>query len=137
MLPPPPPHRGEMGAGRPPSRANTVGNVSSVNALQRELFTKGVQLRPPVENINKPVIQPNPARPPKRVLPPESIDDESHYRQTNGNGGPPYQQTDAKRRRTNEELEGEESRHKMPPPVRQSVIRKVSLNFTTSDTVLG
>ncbi|KAI9762478.1 MAG: hypothetical protein M1840_001238 [Geoglossum simile] len=106
MLPPPPPHRGEMGAGRPPSRANTVGN-----------------LRPPAECLNKPTIQPNPARPPKRVLPSESIDDEPHYRQANGNG-PPYQQTDSKRRRTNEEFEGEESRQKMPPPVRQSVIRK-------------
>ncbi|KAI9772792.1 MAG: hypothetical protein M1839_002293 [Geoglossum umbratile] len=111
MLPPPPPHRGEMGAGRPPSRANTVGN-----------------LRPPVESINRPAVQPNPARPPKRVLPPESGDDEPHYRQTNGNGGPFYQQTDSKRRRTNEEFEEDEARQKMPPPVRQSVIRKDAPN---------
>ncbi|KAH0553194.1 hypothetical protein GP486_006629 [Trichoglossum hirsutum] len=106
MLPPPPPHRGELGAGRPPSKANTVGN-----------------LRPPVESLNRPPIQPNPARPPKRVLPSESIDDEPYYRQANGNGGPSYQQNDSKRRRTNEDLE-EELRQKMPPPVRQSVIRK-------------
>ena len=90
-----------------------------------------IKLRPPVESLNRP-IQPNPARPPKRVLPSESVDDEPYYRQTNGNGGPSYQQTDSKRRRTNEELE-EESRQKMPPPVRQSVIRKVSLDCMTND----
>jgi hypothetical protein len=92
-----------------------------------------IQLRPPVESLNRPTVQPNPARPPKRVLPPESIDDEPYYRQTNGNGngGPSYQQTDSKRRRTNEDLE-EELRQKMPPPVRQSVIRKVSLTCMTT-----
>src|SRR5438046_2231973 len=92
-----------------------------------------IQLRPPLESLNRPTIQPNPTRPPKRVLPSEPADDDPYYRQTNGNGGPSYQQTDSKRRRTNEDFEEEESRQKMPPPVRQSVIRKVGLACITND----
>ena len=75
-------------------------------------------------------VQINPAKPAKRQLPVE--DDESGpslQRPALQRGPPSYQQTDAKRRRTNEEQdELNERRSVMAPPKRPSNLRKVRIS---------
>lgn len=66
----------------------------------------------------------NPARPPKRVAQVEVTDERAY-------GGPTrvtatYMQVESKRRKTNGEDEVLEPRQGMPPPMRQSTLRKVS-----------
>lgn len=101
--------RHEIGSGRPPSRLHTTQEYSKSHA-------------------NQPLL--NPARPPiKRVF--ESENDDDSFRSGRMQGGPPYQQADAKRRRTEDEVVHETVvRPAMAPPIRQSNIRKViDLNF--------
>lgn len=97
-------NRPELGGVRPPSRLHTVQDYG----------------RP----VNPPPI--NPARPPvKRVFDPEQENEtiQSVRIQT----GQSYQQTDAKRRRTDDEdMQDAVMRPTMKPPIRQSNIRKVS-----------
>ena len=86
----------------------------------------------PETSVNRPPIQPNPAKPAKRMWNP---DDEEPVRQAPQppqrpglqRGPPSYQQNDAKRRRTNEEEQQPEERPSvMAPPMRPSNMRKVS-----------
>lgn len=77
------------------------------------------------QSVNHPL--PNPARPPiKRVLESEADELAQNSRLP---GGPQYQQTDAKRRRTDDEdvLDEQETnvRPTMVPPKRQSNLLKV------------
>lgn len=84
--------------------------------------------------VNRPPIQPNPAKPAKRVWVP---DDEEPIRQAPQppqrpglqRGPPSYQQNDAKRRRTNEEEQLDERPSVMAPPMRPSNMRKVCRSF--------
>lgn len=95
--------RHELGAVRPPSRLYAT------------------------QDYNRPGNQPliNPARPIKRVFDPE-LDDEP-FRPVRTQGVPPYQQSDAKRRRTeDEDVQEVVIRPTMAPPIRQSNIRKVN-----------
>lgn len=78
----------------------------------------------------RPPIQPNPAKPAKRVWVPD--DDEPSQPQTHQpqrpgmqRGPPSFQQKDAKRRRTDEEERPEERASVMGPPKRPSTMRKV------------
>ena len=101
----PAPPRSDLGAARPLSRMNTIQD----------------QMRP----VPHPPI--NPAKPPKRPKPED--EDEQASRATAQRAGP-YQQTDAKRRKTeegNEEEDEEPRRSVMAPPIRNSNIRKVRL----------
>ena len=84
---------------------------------------------------NRPPVQANPAKPPKRVWVPD--DDEpmrpaTQQPQRPGlqRGPPSYQQNDAKRRRTNEEEHQEERPSVMAPPMRPSNMRKVGCSLT-------
>ena len=103
-LPALPAHRGELGGARPPSKMHTIQDFGK-------------------STINQPAQ--NPAKPPtKRVFEPEN--DVEPTRSFRAAGGPPYQQADSKRRRTeDEELEEVKVRPTMAPPIRQSNIRKV------------
>ena len=95
--------RHELGAVRPPSRLYAT------------------------QDYNRPGNQPliKPARPIKRVFDPE-LDDEP-FRPVRTQGVPPYQQSDAKRRRTeDEDVQEVVIRPTMAPPIRQSNIRKVN-----------
>lgn len=99
--------RPELGGVRPPSRLHTTQEYG----------------RP----VNPPSI--NPARPPvKRVFDPEPENETvQSVRMQNGHS---YQQTDAKRRRTDDEdMQDPVVRPTMKPPIRQSNIRKVSTGF--------
>ena len=98
------PPRADLGASRPVSRFNTIQD----------------QTRP----VPHPPI--NPAKPPKRPKPEDDNDQKAPQRV-----GPSYQQTEGKRRRTEEADEEEEiePRHSVKaPPIRHSNMRKVSLN---------
>lgn len=95
--------RHELGATRPPSRLHAA------------------------QDYNRPANQPpiNPARPVKRIFDPET--DDEPFRSVRTQGAPPYQQSDAKRRRTeDEEVQEIIIRPTMAPPIRQSNIRKVN-----------
>lgn len=82
-----------------------------------------------LRQLTKNIIPGNPAKPAKRQLP---MDDDEPGPQPQRPGmmrGPPsYQQTDAKRRRTNEEQDepNEQRQSVMAPPKRPSTMRKVS-----------
>lgn len=94
------PFRGELGGTRAPSRL--------------------------VQDSSRPVITypaVNPAKPPtKRVFEPDNEDEP--MRPARVQGGPLYQQTDAKRRRTNDEdVQEVPVRPTMAPPIRQSNVR--------------
>ncbi|GAB7358891.1 hypothetical protein MBLNU230_g4113t2 [Neophaeotheca triangularis] len=76
---------------------------------------------------NMATVQPNPAKPPKRVLQQE---DEEHAPQRPGmqRAPPSYQQNEAKRRKTNEEEQQHDQRNSvMAPPKRPSNMRKETL----------
>ena len=79
----------------------------------------------PAQDFNRPTNQPpiNPARPIKRVFDPET--DDEPFRPVRTQGATPYQQSDAKRRRTEDEEVQVIIRPTMAPPIRQSNIRKV------------
>jgi hypothetical protein len=79
---------------------------------------------------NRPPVQPNPAKPAKRVWVPdddEPIRPATQQPQRPGlqRGPPNYQQNEAKRRRTNEEDQQDERPSVMAPPMRPSNMRKV------------
>jgi hypothetical protein len=99
--------RGDVGGTRPLAKANLVHD-------------------PP-----RPVIQVNPAKPPKRAM--QFEDDGASQRPPNSRNPPSYQQLDAKRRKTQEEepAPDQERRSVMQPPVRQSNIRKVRISPIT------
>ncbi|KAI9657960.1 MAG: hypothetical protein M1821_002617 [Bathelium mastoideum] len=101
------PPRADLGAARPVSRFNTVQD----------------QLRP----VPHPPI--NPAKPAKRPKPED--EDEQASRPAVQRTGPSYQQTEGKRRKTDEEDEEEiETRHSVKaPPIRHSNIRKDQQKF--------
>lgn len=96
-------NRHDLGPTRPPSR----------------LFGAQDHNRP---NNQHPV---NPAKPMKRVFDPDH--DDVPLRPAHAQGAPPYQQSDAKRRRTDDEEDIQEViiRPTMAPPIRKSNIRKV------------
>ena len=107
------PFRGELGGTRPPSRL--------------------------IQDSSRPVTNypaPNPAKPPtKRVFEPENEDEPT--RPTRGQGGPSYQQADAKRRRTNDEdVQEIPVRPTMAPPIRQSNIRAKVLSSSPGRLLL-
>ena len=84
----------------------------------------------PDPSANRPPIQPNPAKPAKRVWIPDDEEPVHHAPQQPQRPGlqrgpPSYQQNDAKRRRTNEEEKPDERHSVMAPPMRPSNIRKV------------
>lgn len=97
-------HRQELGGARPPSKLHTVQDNG----------------RPA---LNHPLT--NPARPAiKRVIEPEP--DEESSKPIRMHGGPLYQGSENKRRRTGEDEPRETNvRPTMAPPIRQSNIRKV------------
>ena len=96
-------HRGDTGAARPPSRLNSILDISrTLNSF-------------PVPNPAKP--------PPKRFFEPD-MDDES-TRVIRTQPGQSFQQNESKRRRTEEEASEAPIRPTMAPPLRQSNIRKV------------
>jgi hypothetical protein len=84
-----------------------------------------------VHDPQRPIIQVNPAKPPKRAM--QFDDDSASQRPPNPRNPPSYQQLDTKRRKTQEEepVPDQERRSVMQPPVRQSNIRKVSLSAIT------
>jgi hypothetical protein len=87
--------RGDIGAARPLSKMTVVQD-------------------------QRPIIQVNPAKPPKRAHPIET-DEQDQQR-----SGPSFQQIDAKRRKTDEEEPVPAQRSSvMAPPIRHSTIRKV------------
>ncbi|KAI9840184.1 MAG: hypothetical protein M1837_001856 [Sclerophora amabilis] len=101
-------HRGELGNAKAPTRINPAANVRVVQ-----------------EDFNRSVKQPqlNPAKPPKRGLQNDALDEQS-IRQVN-KGGPAVQQSNGKRRKTDEvDLEIVEARQAMPPPP----IRRSNMN---------
>ncbi|KAI9696114.1 MAG: hypothetical protein M1836_005945 [Candelina mexicana] len=106
-LAPPAPLRGELGNIRPVSRINTVQDFS--------------------RSSQQP--QTNPARPPKRGFQADQSD-EPAQRPANARVGQALHQHDAKRRKTDEEVEEVEPRPAMPPPIRQSNVRKPPANST-------
>ncbi|KAI9710878.1 MAG: hypothetical protein M1812_007330 [Candelaria pacifica] len=106
-LAPPAPLRGELGNIRPGSRMNTVQDFG--------------------RSSQQP--QANPARPPKRNFQADQSE-EPAQRPTNARAGQALQQHDAKRRKTDEEVEEVEPRQAMPPPIRQSNVRKPPPNST-------
>ena len=84
----------------------------------------------PDTSANRPPIQPNPAKPAKRVWVPDDDEVVHHAPQQPQRPGlqrgpSSYQQNDAKRRRTNEEEKPDERHSVMAPPMRPSNIRKV------------
>ncbi|KAI9711264.1 MAG: hypothetical protein M1820_002251 [Bogoriella megaspora] len=97
--------RADLGASRPIGRMNTIQNQ---------------KMRP----IPQPPI--NPAKPAKRPQPDD--EDESTLRPTMHRSGPSYQQSEAKRRKTESEDEDEETseprRSVNAPPIRHSNMRK-------------
>ncbi len=101
-LAPPAPLRGELGNVRPASRMNTVQDFG--------------------RSSQQP--QANPTRPPKRGFQADQPDEPAH-RPANARVGQALHQHDAKRRRTDEEVEEVEPRQAMAPPIRQSNVRKV------------
>jgi hypothetical protein len=87
--------RGDVGAARP---------LSKMNIIQDQ----------------RPIIQVNPAKPPKRALQTESNEQDQQR------SGPTFQQVDSKRRKTDEEEPAPNQRTSvMAPPIRHSTIRKV------------
>lgn len=79
-----------------------------------------------VPDLSARQIQPNPAKPPKRIFPQE--DDETVSRPGMQRNPPSYQQNEAKRRKTDELEQETDQRHSvMAPPKRPSTMRKVSL----------
>ena len=121
------PGRGELSNARPVSRVNSTVNVCLAVGCSMSLILTVEQLPGPLEELGRGVIQPqfNPARPPKRAAPVESTDE--RFNGPSSKVAPSYMQVDSKRRKTNnEEDEVTESRQAMPPPMRQSTLRKVS-----------
>nr|OQO23316.1 hypothetical protein B0A51_09451 [Rachicladosporium sp. CCFEE 5018] len=103
-------------------------------AIQRERAQQSAPQRGDVggtlRQLGQKLIQPNTAKPPKRAL--QDEDEQSQQQQVQRPGlqrGPlSYQQTDAKRRKTNEEEPEVEHRHSvMAPPKRPSTMRKDTL----------
>ncbi|MCJ1432324.1 hypothetical protein MMC27_001680 [Xylographa pallens] len=95
-------HRGDMGAARPPSRLNSIQDISrTLNSF-------------PVPNPAKP--------PPKRFFEPDNDDEPT--RVLRAQPGQSFQQNDNKRRRTDEETFEAPTRPTMAPPLRQSNVRK-------------
>ncbi|MCJ1380913.1 hypothetical protein MMC17_004022 [Xylographa soralifera] len=96
-------HRGDMGAAKPPSRLNSVQDISRT-----------------LNNFP----MPNPAKPPpKRFFEPDNDDEPTRVTRTQP--GQSFQQIDSKRRRTEEEEIYEAPiRPTMAPPLRQSNVRK-------------
>lgn len=96
--------RGDLGGAKPLSKVNLV------------------------HDPQRPAVQINPAKPPKRVM---QFDDDGATQQRPAvqRNPPSYQQLDAKRRKTNEEepSQEQERRSVMAPPVRHSNIRKVKI----------
>ena len=107
-------HRAELGGGRPQPRLNAMQDCP----------------RPPV--THPPV---NPAKPPiKRVFEPDAEDEPAKPARVQGGQG--FQQTDAKRRRTEDEDFHDTSIRPTinGPPIRQSNIRKVSFHSLFTKT---
>lgn len=83
------------------------------------------------DHSTRPPIQPNPAKPPKRVFTPDEDESASQAQRPGLQRGPPSHQHDAKRRKTEEEEgdgddDDDEQRHSvMAPPKRPSTMRKV------------
>ncbi|KAF2403787.1 hypothetical protein EJ06DRAFT_293656 [Trichodelitschia bisporula] len=77
-----------------------------------------------VQDPSRPLVQMNPAKPPKRIM--QFDDDDEPQRPTAQRNPPSYQQLDSKRRKTNEMEEevADQRRSVMAPPIRQSNIRK-------------
>ena len=96
-------HRGDMGVARPPTRLNSIQDISrTLNSF-------------PVPNPAKP--------PPKRIFEPDNDDEPARGLRTQP--GQSFQQNDNKRRRTDEEIFEAPIRITMAPPLRQSNARKV------------
>jgi hypothetical protein len=78
-----------------------------------------------VQDTQRPVVQVNPAKPPKRALPIDA--DDQDQRPAIQRSGPSFQQLDAKRRKTEDEEDVPPNQRKstMAPPIRHSTIRKV------------
>jgi hypothetical protein len=126
-------------AQRPPSRGQQHNDLASV--LQQEKShapqahqrgdlggARPVGRMPLVHDQQaRPIVQINPAKPPKRMLQFEADEEPPQQRPTLGRNPPSYQQLDAKRRKTNEEEEQpqEQRRSVMAPPIRHSNMRKV------------
>ncbi|KAK3670276.1 hypothetical protein LTR78_009830 [Recurvomyces mirabilis] len=106
-----------------------------VGGTLRQLAKNTVPDHSQQQGGNRAPLQPNPAKPAKRVFQPEE-DELLHVQHTAAQaqrpgmprGPPSYQQNDAKRRRTNEEEQGGQAeRHSvMAPPKRPSNMRKES-----------
>ena len=82
-----------------------------------------------VPDLSARQIQPNPAKPPKRIFPQEDDEPVSQPSRPGMQRNPPsYQQNEAKRRKTDELEQDTDQRHSvMAPPKRPSTMRKVSL----------
>jgi hypothetical protein len=81
-----------------------------------------------VQDAKRPIVpQVNPAKPPKRALHHDADDSHDNQRQPATKTGQPYQQLDAKRRKTLEQnVEVADPRRSvLAPPIRQSNVRKV------------
>ncbi|KAI9811060.1 MAG: hypothetical protein M1827_005642 [Pycnora praestabilis] len=107
QIAPIPAPRGDLGGARPPPRMTSVQDYSMT--------------------VNQ--SQPNPVRPPKRGLQQDTMDEHAQHA-SNSRQGVVYQQTDSKRRKTNElESEEPEPRQAMAPPKRQSNMKKPNHAF--------
>jgi hypothetical protein len=82
-----------------------------------------------VPDLSARQIQPNPAKPPKRIFPQDDDEPVSQPSRPGMQRNPPsYQQNEAKRRKTDELEQETDQRHSvMAPPKRPSTMRKVSL----------
>lgn len=98
-----------------------------VGGTLRQLAKNTVADPPP-----RPPVQPNPAKPAKRVFQADDDEPVQHPPQRPGlqRGPPSYQQSDAKRRRTNEDEDQSAEKHSvMAPPKRPSNMRKVNIDY--------
>ena len=125
-------------AQRPPSRNQQQTDLESV-LRQDQAHTnlahpradlgaaRPVARLPLVPDQQRPIVQINPAKPPKRMLQYDP-DEEQSQRPPVQRNPPSYQQLDGKRRKTNEEEDpvAEQRRSVMAPPIRHSNMRKVS-----------
>lgn len=122
-------------AQRPVSRQNNFTSALQQEQSRPQQVQRGdIGGAKPLSKVNlvhdppRPVVQMNPAKPPKRVM--QFDDDGASQRPPAPRTGPSYQQLDAKRRKTEDEEETVEQQRRsvMAPPVRHSTMKKVQLS---------